>query len=201
MRPDGVEPLVAAADREQVAVRDARVEPHVVAAQPPLEEVDQFGRFGRGDMAGRMVADALLLDRNEVAAHDHFAAPDFDAHAGRFERTASFEDGGNVVPQQRGGVRFRCPGANPSGTVSRIPEAPSAAMRSIVGLRAACSGVRPPSRGIGSSAIPSPRMMRYFMVYRILAMRMMSAKTPAAVTSAPAPYPLSGSGICGSVRW
>ena len=28
------------------------------------------------------------------------------------------------------------------------------------------------------------------MVYRILAMRMMSAKTPAAVTSAPAPYPL-----------
>ena len=48
-----------------------------------------------------MVADALLLDRNEVAAHDHFAAPDFDAHAGRFERTASFEDGGNVVPQQR----------------------------------------------------------------------------------------------------
>lgn len=82
------------------------------------------------------------------------------------------------------------PGANPSGTVSRMPEAPSAAMRSIVGLRAACNGVRPPSRGIGSSAIPSPRMMRYFMVYRILAMRMMSAKTPAAVTSAPAPYPL-----------
>ena len=101
VRPDGVQPLVAAADREQVAVRDARVEPHVAAAQPPLEEVDQFGRFGRGDMAGRMVADALLLDRNEVAAHDHFAAPDFDAHAGRFERTASFEDGGNVVPQQR----------------------------------------------------------------------------------------------------
>ena len=85
------------------------------------------------------------------------------------------------------------PGSKPAGTVCNLPHRPCAASQSIAGVSAACMGVRPPNEGIGSSAIPSPKTIIYFItsyIYRILAIPIISANTPAAVTGAPAPYPL-----------
>jgi hypothetical protein len=55
------------------------------------------------------------------------------------------------------------PGANPSGTVLNIPHLPIFANLSIFGVSAACNGVLFPNEAIGSSAIPSPRIMIYFI--------------------------------------
>src|SRR5512137_628930 len=54
------------------------------------------------------------------------------------------------------------PASKPSGMVRSMPQAPSRAIRSMLGVCAYSSGVFPPSFSIGSSAIPSPRTTIYF---------------------------------------
>src|SRR5271163_2563678 len=56
------------------------------------------------------------------------------------------------------------PGGMPAGIVRVRPSVPRDAMRSILGLCAASSGVLPPSSSHGQSAMPSPWMMTYFNV-------------------------------------
>jgi hypothetical protein len=62
-------------------------------------------------------------------------------------------------------VATSLPLSNPSGTVRAVPCRPSRATRSMFGVSAASSGVRPPSSSSGSSAAPSGMMMAYFMGY------------------------------------
>ncbi len=56
------------------------------------------------------------------------------------------------------------PGANPLGIVSNIPQHPKVAILSIFGLCATCKGVLFPNVAMGSSAIPSPSIMIYFIL-------------------------------------
>src|SRR5207302_1458434 len=56
-------------------------------------------------------------------------------------------------------------GVSVAGTLFDRPTTPSWATRSIFGLRAAWSGVLPPSNSCGSSAQPSGMMMAYFMMF------------------------------------
>src|SRR5208337_5506270 len=55
------------------------------------------------------------------------------------------------------------PGESPSGTVSVIPIVPAAAIRSIHGVLAACSGVLSSNSGTGKSAIPSGTRTKNFV--------------------------------------
>jgi methylenetetrahydrofolate--tRNA-(uracil-5-)-methyltransferase len=55
------------------------------------------------------------------------------------------------------------PLSNPSGTVRTNPCRPCDAIWSMLGVRAASSGVFPPSSASGSSAAPSGMMMAYFI--------------------------------------
>src|SRR5689334_3041611 len=50
----------------------------------------------------------------------------------------------------------------PAGIVATSPSSPREAIKSMLGLRAASSGVLPPSSSHGQSAMPSPWMMTYF---------------------------------------
>src|ERR1700682_3609342 len=54
------------------------------------------------------------------------------------------------------------PGAMPSGIVATRPSSPRDAIRSMLGLRAASSGVLPPCSSHGQSAMPSPWIITYF---------------------------------------
>ena len=56
------------------------------------------------------------------------------------------------------------PAGRLSGTLRTLPTSPFAASSSINGFFAYSSGVRPPSSGTGSSAIPSPITRMYFML-------------------------------------
>src|SRR6266852_1312514 len=53
----------------------------------------------------------------------------------------------------------------PGGMVATNPSSPRVASRSMLGLLAASSGVLPPNSSQGQSAIPSPWMITYFMVF------------------------------------
>ena len=55
------------------------------------------------------------------------------------------------------------PGGSPGGITAARPTSPVAANRARFGIEAACSGVRPPSTSIGSSAQPSGTSTMYFM--------------------------------------
>lgn len=221
----------------------------VPAAQLLLEKNDQLGGLLAGNMPGRMVFDPSLLDRQQIAAHGHLAVLDPHAHAGRFERTAPLEHFRQIVSQNRK-VGDLAAGSEPGrnrGEHSAPPQRRDPVDRRLAGGLKRRS---PPKEPIGSSAMPSPRIMMYFIcnsfivfskaspptmprasyrprprshrtrktpvpqrrpppsslfpavgieessgrnhaagvgTYRILAMLMMSANTPAAVTLAPAP--------------
>ena len=103
------------------------------------------------------------------------------------------------------------PGWKPCCTVFSIPVRPLRASMSIYGVLAACSRVLPPSSSLCQSAMPSPNIIMCFITCascvccvcvvsvccaccQMLAMDMMFANTPAAVTDAPAPYPCMSMG-------
>ena len=54
------------------------------------------------------------------------------------------------------------PGGRPGGITAARPTSPRAARRARCGMRAASSGVRPPSSASGSSAQPSGTSTTYF---------------------------------------
>src|SRR3989338_6190040 len=59
------------------------------------------------------------------------------------------------------------PGYIPWGPVFKVPKIPSCASRSRFGVRAASSGVFPPSSGTGQSPNPSGTITAYFILVSI----------------------------------
>ncbi len=90
---------IAAADH-QIAIADAGVELHLVAAQLLLRGGEQRTGFVGRDVSGRELAHHLIFDRDQIAAHGPIVRPQRDSLRRGFERRAAGEALQRVVAEQ-----------------------------------------------------------------------------------------------------
>ena len=145
-------------DDAEVAVLDAGMEAHAVAAvaERGVERGDDRVALLAREVAGGEVDHACRSSsrRDEVAAVRDLVGRELDAHRRGLDRRAT-----GVVPA---GSKPRIamlptslPGGSPAGITAARPTSAARGERARRGMRAASSGVRPPSSASGTSAQPS----------------------------------------------
>ena len=102
MRRRALNAFVGVTDLEEMTVTYTGKECCPAVAERFVECLNKFRGFLARDMTGGMVFDHPVgSETDKVAAQGHLVGSDVDSHACGFERTAAFEDGGDVVTKQR----------------------------------------------------------------------------------------------------
>ena len=177
--------LVASLDDQQVPVLDAGIEMNPLAAEFLLKETDEDIALFRAQVAGRVVFDFSVFEANQVAADGHIPVFEGNADAGGLERSSSFEDLVLVVAED-GGVGHFAAGMHVIG--NRLEQAAASHAGEGIHIRSVCRlqeglSAQPLVGPVGHAVSYGDNVLHNYM----FAMLMMSAKTPAAVTLAPAP--------------
>ena len=150
---------------QQVAIAHAGVELEARRmSRSRASSRDEPLRLGVGDPAGGVVLHDAVDDGDEIAAEDPVGRRERNALGRRFERRPAGVILLRVVAQQAHGRDVAAGSRSPAGIVRTSPMRPSMAMRSMLGVSAASSGVLPPSSASGSSAAPSGMMIEQYVV-------------------------------------
>ena len=89
-------------EHQQVAVADAGIKADRVGAERVVEQADRLLGVGLGDVSAREVAqDAVRVHGHQVHAEGDVVRAERDALAGRFERAAAAQFGGEIAAEHR----------------------------------------------------------------------------------------------------
>src|SRR5574344_537723 len=133
-----------------------------------------------------MVFYPSILNANQIASHGHFSFLNFYTNTGSFERTPTFKIGSDIITQQTHIGNFASRGKAFRNSGQHATSAIFSQKIHIGGFGCLHGGfpIQLDTWFIGHSITEYNQV---FHTYRMLAMLMISAKTPTAVTLAPAP--------------
>ncbi len=178
--------LAPALDYEQMTVLYSGNEPNLVRTESGIKKTDKLPSIRGGKMTAMMIENLSIRQCDDIATHGHIPRLHVIAYTRGFQRASPLIDLGEIITED-GGIGHLAPWREPFRDSHEHPRPPFS-RHAIKGRRGGIFKRRPTAER-GYRMVTHAVTKYYQMFHQLLAVEIILAKTPAAVTAAPAPYP------------